>query len=79
MRLVDDPVEYERLMGTGAWFEHPNDAKKLRESYEKRIQDGQKPNECEQPAKQVASGAQRKKRVRKITANESSEDGRQSA
>jgi hypothetical protein len=38
MRVVDDET-YEDLLSTGVWFKHPNDAKAMREKYEKRLQD----------------------------------------
>jgi hypothetical protein len=38
MRVVDD-TEYERLLETGVWFKHPNEAKQMRSDYEKRLQD----------------------------------------
>jgi hypothetical protein len=38
MRVVEDD-EYETLLATGVWFKHPNEAKKVREDYEKRILD----------------------------------------
>ncbi len=79
MKVLDDADEYDRLIATGFWFDHPLKAKSMRESYEKRIQSGQKSIECEQPTKQVRSRAQRKKRVCEGAGDEISQDGRQSA
>lgn len=31
MRVVDDE-EYQKLLATGEWFKHPNEAKKFKES-----------------------------------------------
>lgn len=36
MRVVDEE-EFERLLATGYWFKHPNEAKKMREEYERQI------------------------------------------
>lgn len=36
MRVVDD-VEYKRLLDTGEWFAHPDEAKKVREQHERKI------------------------------------------
>lgn len=41
MRVVEDD-EYKRLLATGAWFSHPNEAKKLREKYERKILEEQR-------------------------------------
>jgi hypothetical protein len=42
MRVVED-VERDRLLATGVWFNTPNEAKQLRNDYERRIRDGEKP------------------------------------
>lgn len=42
MRVVED-VERDRLIGTGLWFDTPNDAKQVRTDYERRIREGEKP------------------------------------
>jgi hypothetical protein len=42
MRVVDDS-ERDRLVETGVWFNHPNQAKQLRAEYERRIREGEKP------------------------------------
>ena len=34
MRVVDDD-EYEKLLSTGSWFKHPNEAKEVREKHER--------------------------------------------
>jgi hypothetical protein len=36
MRVVDDE-EYKQLLETGSWFKHPNEAKEVREKYERQI------------------------------------------
>lgn len=36
MRVVDNE-EYEKLLSTGNWFKNPNEAKEVREKYEKQI------------------------------------------
>ncbi len=41
MRVVDD-VEYEKLLATGLWFKHPNEAKEVRAKYERKILEEQR-------------------------------------
>lgn len=58
MRVVDD-AERDRLVATGYWFNHPNEAKQKRETYEKRLLDGKEPRQRKKrkDAKHVAEGA----------------------
>lgn len=42
MRVVED-TERDAMLATGAWFNTPTEAKKVREEYERRILDGEKP------------------------------------
>ena len=41
MRVVN-AEEREKLLALGSWFEHPDDAKKMRKDYERQIQHGSK-------------------------------------
>lgn len=41
MRVVEDE-EYKQLLATGVWFAHPNEAKELREKYERKILEEQR-------------------------------------
>ena len=36
MRVVDDEV-YKDLLASGEWFKHPNEAKQVRQDYERQI------------------------------------------
>lgn len=36
MRVVNDE-EYEQMLASGEWFKHPNEAKQVRNDYEKQI------------------------------------------
>lgn len=36
MRVVDDE-EYAKLLASGEWFKHPNEAKNVRTNYEEQI------------------------------------------
>lgn len=42
MRVVED-VERDKLIATGLWFNTPNEAKQVRNDYERRIREGEKP------------------------------------
>lgn len=42
MRVVEDS-ERDKLLATGAWFNTPHEANQLRNDYERRIRDGEKP------------------------------------
>jgi hypothetical protein len=35
--LDDESIEFKDCIDSGAWFRHPNDAKKMREKYERKI------------------------------------------
>lgn len=35
MKVVDDENEYNELIASGLWFDHPTKAKEVREHYEK--------------------------------------------
>lgn len=61
MRVVDND-EYERLLKSGFWFAHPNDAKKMREKYENELRLEQKPRskKAKQASKHDGEHAQSK-------------------
>ncbi len=53
MRVVTDE-DRDKLLASGAWFDHPQDAKNMREDYEKQIRKQRcKPSKGD--AKQVSS------------------------
>lgn len=62
MRVVDDD-EYQKLLATGLWFRHPNEAKKLLEE----TKDGLRKQE----------GLHPKKRQRRKHVDETPSDGRE--
>ena len=39
LHVTEDEQEYNRLIATGLWFDHPNKAKEERAKHEKRLQE----------------------------------------
>ena len=80
MRVVTYP-EREKLVASGQWFNHPNDAKKVREQHEEQIrrESGQGCEHGEHTSEPHGSRAQRKRRIREKRASINGEHGGEKA
>lgn len=66
MRVVTYP-ERDELVASGQWFNHPNDAKKVREQHERQIrrEPGERCSDGEHTSEPNGVRTQRKRRIRK--------------
>lgn len=79
MRVVSDE-ERNDLLSTGVWFDSPTEAKQLRNTYERRIQQDEKPRKraSKRKTKDDAEGSSEPQRFCEETTSDGSSDERES-